>query len=226
MIQGRSCVASPRPPAFCCSERLRSSRRVIRGGAGHERGAAAPSATAQPPSPGAASVFRVTTEIVQFDATVVDREGKPVTTLGRGDFVVLQDGVPAYPSSGSTSSRWSLLVDDMAMTPDGFKRVKDALRAFVLDGMPPGLEIGILRTGQSGRRTTALTADRDELLTRVEAMQYLARSYHGGPASESGHRSRAHNGSSRPSSWERSAASTPARRLASASRPEVSGAPV
>ena len=79
-----------------------------------------------------------------------------------------------------------LLVDDMAMTPDGVKRVKDALRAFVLDGAPPGLEIGILRTGQGGRRTTALTADRDELLTRVEAMQYLARSYHGGPASESG----------------------------------------
>lgn len=154
-------------------------------------------------------VFRVTTEVVQFDATVIDADGRPVTTLQREDFVVLQDGKPVEltdvtfvdrrarsaamardpnrtPVLGVDVDPLVFLIDDMAMTPDGFHRVRRALREFVLAAVPAGVEIGILRTGEAGRRTTALTADRDELLRRIDGMRYLARSLRRGLASGSG----------------------------------------
>lgn len=151
-------------------------------------------------------VFRATTALVQFDAVVLDGEGRPVTTLTRNDIVVRQDGTPvelrdvtfidragrlrdlvrrtdgahvAAPRAGIEVDPIVLLVDDMVMTADGFARVRAALREFV-QHVPDGLEVGILRTGETGRQSTSLSADRDALLQRIEAMRYLARSAGGG----------------------------------------------
>ena len=78
------------------------------------------------------------------------------------------------------------LIDDMAMTPAGFQRVRDGLRTFVERGLPAGVEVGILRTGETGWRTTSLTADRRVLLERISDLQYLLRSFRRGLASGSG----------------------------------------
>lgn len=159
------------------------------------------------PSPGHV-LFRVTTTVIQFDAQVFDPDGRPVVSLTRGSFEVLQDSVPvalkdvtfiarraAQASAGSPNSEANsgpsveplvFLIDDMAMTPDGFQRVRDGLRGFVGRGLPVGVEVGILRTGETGWRTTALTADRGVLFKRIGEMRYLARSFRKGLASGSG----------------------------------------
>lgn len=156
-----------------------------------------------------AVVFRVSTELVQFDAIVVEGNGEPVTSLTRDDFDVRQDGVPVLlldatyvdrmsstikaaehadrpPRTGIDVEPLVFLIDDMAMTPDGFRRVLRALRRFTTEALPSGVEVGILRTGEIGWRTTALTADRTELLRRIDSMRYLARSVRPGLASGSG----------------------------------------
>ncbi|MBN2241804.1 MAG: VWA domain-containing protein [Acidobacteria bacterium] len=43
---------------------------------------------------GAAGVFRVDVNLVQVDAVVTDKNGRPVTDLTAGDFIILQDGKP------------------------------------------------------------------------------------------------------------------------------------
>lgn len=158
---------------------------------------------------GAPQLFRVTTVLVQFDAVVVDGQGRPVTSLTRDDFEIRQDDrsvairdvtfvdrrVRAGGMASDPDRRLRLgidveplvyLIDDMAMTLEGFERVRTGLRKFFARGVPAGVEIGILRTGERGRRITALTADRDELLKRIDRMRYLARSVRQGIASGSG----------------------------------------
>jgi VWFA-related protein len=166
-------------------------------------------ATERPQEP-VAPIFRATTELVQFDAIVLDRGGNAVTSLRREDFAVRQDGVGVSLEDAIYVDRVAIavdaarraaddisvveidaeplviLVDDMAMTPDGFHRVRRGLRRFVTDGLPAGVEVGILRTGETGRRTTTLSADRREILERVDGMRYLARSLRPGLASGSG----------------------------------------
>lgn len=153
-------------------------------------------------------VFRVSTTLVQFDAVVVDEDGHVVRSLTTEDFDVRQDGAPVLlreaifvdraarraapmpqdrtPRLGVDVEPLVFLIDDMAMTPDGFSRTVEGLRQFVRAGVPPGLEIGILRTGERGRRTTAMTADPGVLLGRLDGMRYLARSLRPGLASGSG----------------------------------------
>ena len=171
------------------------------------------------PSPGASAqdrrsteqppLFRISTELVQFDAVVVDGHGRPVTSLTRGDFELRQDDRPVairdvtfvdrtvraraiagdpdrIPQIGLDVEPLVFLIDDMAMTLEGFHRVRNGLREFFARGVPAGVEVGILRTGETGRRTTVLTPDRDELLKRIDAMRYLARSARQGVASASG----------------------------------------
>lgn len=170
--------------------------------------ALATSAQVPPRDEDAPVVFRATTELVQFDAVVVNAEGRPVGTLTAYDFEVRQDGqlvelrdvafidrtvrlrhlelrrvdgADVTPRAGIDVDTLIVLIDDMTMTPDGFGRVQDGLRRFV-ETLPVGIEAGILRTGETGRRATALTSDRDELTGRVDALRYRARSVRGGAA--------------------------------------------
>ncbi len=160
------------------------------------------------PSDQSPVVFRATAELVQFDAVVLDAERRPVSTLTLDDFEVRQDGElvelrdvafidrasrhatlgngaaepTAAPRVGIDVEPLIFLIDDMVMSPGGFDRVRTALRQFVDEGLPPGIEVGILRTGETGRRTTALTPDAVEVRGRIDAMQYMARSVRGGLA--------------------------------------------
>jgi len=86
------------------------------------------------------------------------------------DFEVLQNGVPVVltdatfiarqvrqasassPQSDVTFAPLVFLIDDMAMTPAGFQRVRNGLRAFVERELSAGVEVGILRTGEPGSR--------------------------------------------------------------------------
>ncbi|HKP47868.1 MAG TPA: VWA domain-containing protein, partial [Pyrinomonadaceae bacterium] len=55
---------------------------------------AAPPAKPQSPTDDRDQVVRITTNLVQVDATVVDRSGKQITDLKPEDFEILEDGRP------------------------------------------------------------------------------------------------------------------------------------
>jgi len=157
-------------------------------------------------------IFRATTELVQFEAVVLDGLGRPVTSLHAADFEVRQDGAVvtlkdafyvdriahALRAAGGGSSvrppavveidaePLVFLIDDMAMSPDGFHRVQRGLRGFAAESLPAGIEVGILRTVERGRQTTTLSADRAEILKRIDGMRYSARSLRPGLTSASG----------------------------------------
>ncbi|HVF48217.1 MAG TPA: hypothetical protein VNA17_11680, partial [Pyrinomonadaceae bacterium] len=48
----------------------------------------------QPTGQLADDVVKITTNLVQFDAVVTDKDGKQVPDLKASDFIVLQDGKP------------------------------------------------------------------------------------------------------------------------------------
>src|SRR5215510_4030159 len=72
--------------------------------------------TTKQPSAGDEDVVRITTNLVQIDATVTDKSGKQITNLRPEDFEVLQDGrqqkitnlsyiaTPAFPTQLATKS--------------------------------------------------------------------------------------------------------------------------
>jgi VWFA-related protein len=84
------------------------------------------------------------------------------------------------------SEPWVFLIDDLAMSPDAFARVKAGLLAMLERGIPPRTEVGLLRTGELGRRTTQLSADRQALLRTVSALRYANNRWRGGRMSRSG----------------------------------------
>ena len=57
------------------------------------------SETAQNPEPG--QIFRVSVDLVQMDAVVTDKNGRPVDNLTADDFIILQDGKPQEITSFS-----------------------------------------------------------------------------------------------------------------------------
>jgi VWFA-related protein len=148
--------------------------------------------------------FHARADVVQFDAVVLDPRGLPVRDLGASDFAVFQDGqrVPVrdvtFVRGPSTARRppsgeqWNpattvvFLIDDMAMTLPAFQRTVHGLGTTIEGGALDGFDVGILRTGETGYRTTRTTADRQSLLRRVKALRYLARSHRRGAASGSG----------------------------------------
>lgn len=155
-------------------------------------------------------VFRVTSELVQFDALFLDDEGHPVMDVRKTEVTVTQSGrvVPladlrferrpmAAPAGlvGQTASRaagtiepepWIFLIDDLAMSPDAFVRAKEGLQTFLQQELPSSVQVGVLRTGELGHRTTQLSADRAGLLRAVTDMRYRNNRWRGGLTSRSG----------------------------------------
>ena len=166
-------------------------------------------------------VFRVTSDLVQFDALFVDGDGRPVTDIRKDEVTVRQGGTPvplrdlrfqprapaeasspATPASAASPSPstapaspasdvvdvepWIFLIDDLAMSPDAFDRVKIGLRTLFEQDLPPGVEVGLLRTGELGNPRTRLTADRAALHRAASEMRYRVNRWRGGLVSRSG----------------------------------------
>ena len=93
LLEVRRCSASPCSPVAlpCCSARSLEAQQ--------------PSA---PTRPADQAVFRLSVSLVQLDAVVTDKKGRHVSTLGRDDFEVYQDGrpQPIVAVSYVDSRRW------------------------------------------------------------------------------------------------------------------------
>lgn len=136
-------------------------------------------------SPQPTQTFRITSELVQLDALFLGERGHPVPDIRKEEVSLRQQGVavarvdlryqprrsvvaadglgagdPLALASADATESWVSLIDDLAMSPDGFARAQSGLQAMLQQELPPGIEFGVLRTGELGHRTTPLSGDR------------------------------------------------------------------
>lgn len=139
---------------------------------------------------------------IRKDEVTVRQAGKPVTLVDfrfdprgaivRGSGSTASPGattpveVEASSQSEDAVEPWVFLVDDLAMSPDGFARARAGLQALLQRDLPGGVEVGVLRTGELGTHTTKLSADRERLLREVAGMRYRNSRWRGGLMSRSG----------------------------------------
>ena len=105
-----------------------------------------PAAAQQRPAPGDEDVVRITTNLVQVDAVVTDKNGKPVTDLRPEEIRISEDGRP------QTVTNFSYIVADSSSS------ISPAKRAAVTDKTAPPVPPVVLRPEQV-RRTMALVVD-------------------------------------------------------------------
>jgi VWFA-related protein len=150
--------------------------------------AGAPASGQQPaPSP-APPIFPVDVEQVVVDVVVVDQDGRPVTGLTTGDFVLEEDGAArpiltfeavapadqAEPAAGASQARlvrtFAIVFDDVHLTAAAGERVKSALTDLLSAVLRDADEVAIVRT--SGAESWAGRAG-PEKATLLAALQRL-----------------------------------------------------
>lgn len=141
----------------------------------------------------ASAQFSETLEVrvLEIEATVVDRQQRPVEGLTREDFLVTIDGKPAEITNFSVVSRGAtrdaeapagqasvempvptrliIVVDDLHLHPESKQRALAALRQYVNETMDPATTATLITwNGALTTRTTA-TSRRDILLSAIDA---------------------------------------------------------
>jgi VWFA-related protein len=152
--------------------------------------ASAAAAEAGPPPPEwPGAVVRVTVGLVQVDAVVTDKEGRPVTDLTPADFAIKEGGqereithltyvrlapvaagasppapVPAPAAAPALAPRFrgrmvTIVVDDLNVSFEGLFRIRDALHQYIDTRLAPGDRAAILRTGGGASVMEQFTSD-------------------------------------------------------------------
>ncbi|MET0553424.1 MAG: VWA domain-containing protein, partial [Vicinamibacteria bacterium] len=116
-------------------------------------------APAEPPSPPPPpAVIRISTELVQLDAVVTDKSGRPVTDLAPADFEVVEGGRtravthvmyvrPAEHAGGPLGRRTIVfLVDDLHLEPRGIVETRDLLSSFARKHLAPTDLVTVAKT--------------------------------------------------------------------------------
>ena len=149
----------------------------------------------------AGAVIRVTVNPVQVDAVVTDKKGQLVTDLTAEDFEILQDKQPqpisnfSFVSTASPSTTGrdattavqpspgalrpdqvkrtiAFVVDDLGLSWESTRGVRDALAKFVDEQMQPNDLVAILRTGGGIGALQSFTSDKRQLRAAVERLKW------------------------------------------------------
>jgi VWFA-related protein len=157
--------------------------------------------TENPPAPvGEGPVVRISVEVIQVDAVVTTKDGRPVADLGASDFEILEDGRrqeitlctyvplegPAATGSGpaATAPRagalrqadvrrtMAFLVDDLSLGWWGTLSARTALARFVDEQMQPGDVVAILQTGAGSGAFQQFTADKRLLHAAIDGLHF------------------------------------------------------
>jgi len=145
----------------------------------------------EPALPAPDTVIRIDVNLVQIDAIVTDRRGRPVTDLKTDDFRILQDGKPqticnfsyistsAAVGSGAAALKPSqvrrtvaFVVDDLGLSSESVARVQNALRKFVGQQMQTGDLVAIIRTGAGVGALQQFTSDKRLLYAAIDLVKF------------------------------------------------------
>ena len=128
--------------------------------------AAAPTATAQDPD----DVIRTETSLVQLNVGVVDKQGRPIKTLTRGDFVVYEDGVKqSIQHFEPVDAPFSLvLMLDMSGSTVNFRQQLKLASQRFLDALAPDDRVAVVQFNAKVKSLTGFTTDRLKTAYAIE----------------------------------------------------------
>jgi len=128
----------PQQPSDDSSQTARPSRPPVLGGANRNPNEQKPSTTeakdAGPQEVGAGDVVRVDTTLVSIPVSVMDRDGKYIPNLGKGDFRIWEDGIEqqvAYFASTEKPFTVALVIDTSGSVRERLQEIQDAAITFV-----------------------------------------------------------------------------------------------
>jgi VWFA-related protein len=169
------------------------------------------------PTPDDEGVVKISTSLIQVDAVVIDKSGKQLTDLARGDFQIRQDGklqtitsviyvskerrsttrvkrdrndVEA-PSSFSNAGRMiTFVLDDgnCFSTPEGNFSMRNAMEKFVNERMLPDDRVAIYRTKGGISLLQIYTSDKKILRQKISKLTMLGPGGCGGALSDASNR--------------------------------------
>lgn len=136
-------------------------------------GLLAPCATARAQQGG--TVFKIDTELVSTAVTVIDADGRLVSTLSRNDFEVFEDGVPQAVSQFTRErvpvSIVLLLDASDSMIGPRIADARAALARFLDELLKPEDEAALVAFNHHARVSASWTLDREPLRRQLEAIQ-------------------------------------------------------
>lgn len=149
--------------------------------------------------PGEEEVVVISTNLVQVDVVITDREGRHVTDLKPGDFEIYENkkkqqitnfsyiatgGQPSDPSSGKTDAQpanppssqmrrtLAIVVDDLGISFESLPFVRDALNKFVDEQMQPDDQVAIFLTSKSVSSLQQFTSDKNRLRAAIASIRF------------------------------------------------------
>lgn len=157
---------------------------------------------AQTPAQPDDDVVKITTNLVQVDAVVLDKDGRPVTDLRQEEVEIFEDGKSqkitsfSYVSLDSVASiaatpkvtnapappvrlrpeqvrrTIALVVDDLGLSFDSAYQVRRALKKFLDQQMQPEDLVAIIRTGGGVGALQQFTSDKRQLYAAAEKVKW------------------------------------------------------
>jgi VWFA-related protein len=131
-------------------------------------GVCAASASAQEDDP--EDVIRVESSLVQLNVGVVDRQGRAITNLTRGDFVIYEDGVrQPITNFEPTQAPFSLvLLLDMSGSTLNFRSTLKQTALRFIDALAPDDRISVIAFNEKVDTLTDFTFDRKKIAYGIE----------------------------------------------------------
>ena len=148
---------------------------------------------------GSRPVIRVSTELVQVDAVVTDKQGRQVTNLTAKDFEIVEDGIkrpithfryvsfeplplptPTVPAASrlppptreTTKRTLAIVFDDLSLSFQGQVWARQALHRLVAERMGAGDLVSIVRTGGGIGNLQQFTNDKRLLDAAIEGVRF------------------------------------------------------
>ena len=115
-------------------------------------------------------VIRTETSLVQLNIGVVDKQGRPITSLTRNDFVVYEDGVKqSIQHFEPVDAPFSLvLMLDMSGSTLNFRQQLKLASQRFLDALSPDDRVAVVQFNKDVKSLTGFTTDRQKTAYAIE----------------------------------------------------------
>ena len=126
-----------------------------------------PSLFAQEPD----EVLKVSTSLVQLNVGVVDRQGRPITNLSRGDFTVYEDDVvqPITEFEPTTAPFSLVLLLDMSGSTQSFRPTLKQSAYRFLDALAPGDRVAVISFNEKVKTLAGFTTDIRKMANAIDS---------------------------------------------------------
>ena len=124
-------------------------------------------------------VVRTETSLVQLNVGVVDKQGRPITSLTRNDFVIYEDGVKqAIQHFAPVDAPFSLvLMLDMSGSTVNFRQQLKLASQRFLDALAPDDRVAVIQFNAKVKSLTSFTNDRMKAAYAIDIAEGAGETY-------------------------------------------------